>query len=165
MPRDRNGEIIDVYEYVAGRPQLITTGVGSRDFTGGGELFSLLSDPQNIGLESVSADGTDVYFSTYESLVDQDVNGAFVKFYDARTGGGFPSEPDAAALRGGRRVPRRRQLAAAAADGRHRRQPRLRRQLRTEEGKKKKKHKKKGEEEEEQAQWSREAQPWLTSDG
>jgi hypothetical protein len=93
VPRDRNGEIIDVYEYVAGRPQLITSGVGSRDFTGGGELFNLLGDPQNIGLESVSADGTDVFFSTYESLVDQDVNGAFVKFYDARTNGGFPSEP------------------------------------------------------------------------
>lgn len=93
VPRDRNGEIIDVYEYVAGRPQLITSGVGSRDFTGGGELFSLIGDPQNIGLESVSADGTDVIFSTYESLVDQDVNGAFVKFYDARTNGGFHSEP------------------------------------------------------------------------
>ena len=26
-------------------------------------------------------------------MVDQDVNGAFVKFYDARTNGGFPSEP------------------------------------------------------------------------
>jgi hypothetical protein len=93
VPRDRNGEITDIYEYVDGRPQLITSGVGSRDFTGGGELYKLTERPQYIGLESVSRNGADVFFTTYETLVDSDLNGAFVKFYDARAGGGFPEDP------------------------------------------------------------------------
>jgi hypothetical protein len=46
-----------------------------------------------VGLEAVSADGTDVYFSTFDTLVPQDQNGEFIKFYDARTGGGFPFQP------------------------------------------------------------------------
>ena len=46
--------------------------------------------PHSIGLEAVSANGTDVYFSTFDTLVAQDHNGQFLKFYDARTGGGFP---------------------------------------------------------------------------
>jgi hypothetical protein len=85
--QDTNG-ITDVYEYVAGRPQLITAGNGSRDFTGGGTA-SVLLPGVFTGLEAVSADGVDVYFSTYDTLVPQDENGAFVKFYDARTNGGF----------------------------------------------------------------------------
>jgi hypothetical protein len=92
VPRDTNGAILDVYEYVGGRPQLITSGIGSRDFTGGGKTISLLFPGVNIGLEAVSHDGVDVYFSTFETLVTQDQNGAFVKFYDARTGGGFTDD-------------------------------------------------------------------------
>ena len=42
----------------------------------------------------------------------QDHNGLFLKFYDARAGGGFPAPAAAAALRRRRRVPRRRQPAA-----------------------------------------------------
>ena len=38
----------------------------------------------------VSPNGVDVYIATYDTLVPQDENGAFLKFYDARTGGGFP---------------------------------------------------------------------------
>jgi hypothetical protein len=93
VPRDNNGEIIDVYEYVGGRPQLISSGFGARDFTGGG-VYAILSTPEFIGLEGVSRDGSDVYFTTFDTLVAQDRNGATVKFYDARTGGGFapPSE-------------------------------------------------------------------------
>jgi hypothetical protein len=96
VPRDKNGNIIDVYEYVDGRPQLITTGVGSRDFTGESEVLSIFTIPEHIGLEAVSRDGRDVYFSTYETLVSEDQNGSFVKFYDARTGGGFPADRDLA---------------------------------------------------------------------
>ena len=33
-------------------------------------------------------------FSTFESLVPEDVNGSFLKMYDARTGGGFDFNPD-----------------------------------------------------------------------
>jgi len=93
VARDRDGRIIDVYEYVGGRPQLITSGVGSRDFTGGGALVEFGSVTEHTGLEAVSADGADVYFSTFDTLVPQDQNGPYVKFYDARTGGGFAAEP------------------------------------------------------------------------
>jgi hypothetical protein len=81
VPQDTNG-LTDVYEFVEGRPQLITAGTGAAD-TRHGE--------SPAGLEAVSADGVNVYFSTYDTLVEQDHNGQFLKFYDARTGGGFPS--------------------------------------------------------------------------
>jgi hypothetical protein len=93
VPRDQDGKISDVYEYVAGRPQLITSGLGARDFTGGSSVISLFATPEYTGLEAVSHDGTDVYFSTFETLVGRDHNGQFVKFYDARTGGGFDESP------------------------------------------------------------------------
>ena len=50
----------------------------------------------SVGFEGVSANGLDAYFSTYETLVGQDQNGEYLKFYDARTGGGFPYVPPAA---------------------------------------------------------------------
>ena len=77
----------DIYEFVGGRPQLITTGTGETHVAGG-VLSALLNPP---GLVGVSAGGTDVYFSTYDTLPSQDHNGLFLKFYDARTGGGFPA--------------------------------------------------------------------------
>lgn len=77
--RDANG-ITDVYEYVGGRPQLISTGTGN----------DAGSAERPIGLVGVSADGINVFISTFETLVGQDENGAFLKFYDARTNGGFP---------------------------------------------------------------------------
>ncbi|HEY5051812.1 MAG TPA: hypothetical protein VII45_00205 [Solirubrobacterales bacterium] len=95
VPRDTDGAIIDVYEYVGGRPQLITAGFGARDFTGGGGLVSFFgSGGEFTGLEGVSRDGSDVFFSTFDTLVPQDRNGVQVKFYDARTGGGFAPPPE-----------------------------------------------------------------------
>jgi hypothetical protein len=76
IPRDADG-LLDVYEFIGGRSQLLSTGVAAQ------------GDPSS-GLVGVSADGIDVYFSTLETLVPQDANGPFLKFYDARTGGGFP---------------------------------------------------------------------------
>jgi hypothetical protein len=93
VPRDKNGEITDVYEYVDGRPQLISSGLAPRDFTGEREILSLFASPQTTGLESVSRDGVDVFFSTFDTLVREDHNGIFVKFYDARTNGGFAQPP------------------------------------------------------------------------
>jgi hypothetical protein len=79
VPQDTDG-IIDVYEFVDGRPQLISTGTGEVENEGfKGE----------IGLVGVSLDGTDAYFSTHETLVQEDENGSYLKFYDARTSGGF----------------------------------------------------------------------------
>jgi hypothetical protein len=95
IPRDTN-DGIDVYEYVAGRPQLITpgTGVASPGSPGGNSRIA-------PGLIGVSADGTDVYFSTLDPLIPEDHNGNFLRFYDARTNGGFPrpapAQPCAAA--------------------------------------------------------------------
>ena len=79
----------DVYEYVEGRPQLITLGTGDTRAPGG----HLRQTRRRTGLAGVSADGTDVFFSTYDTLVRQDRNGLFLKFYDARSGGGFPAPP------------------------------------------------------------------------
>ena len=116
MPFDTNGKV-DVYEYTEGRPQLISSGTASTDTWGGGLL---IYPAMTVGLEGVSADGVDVYFSTFETLVPQDHNGEFIKFYDARTGGGFPFQAAAAALQSRRRVPRRRQRRARLAAGRDR---------------------------------------------
>jgi hypothetical protein len=89
VPFDTNG-LRDVYEYVEGRPQLISSGVANQDTWGGGLL---IYPAMTTGLEGVSADGVDVYFSTFDTLVPEDENGEFIKFYDARTGGGFPFSP------------------------------------------------------------------------
>src|SRR5207342_3051476 len=70
----------------------ITTGTQSRDFSGGGNV-QFIFVPEHIGLEGVSADGRDVYFTTFDTLVPQDQNGSFVKIYDARSGGGFEPAP------------------------------------------------------------------------
>jgi len=88
-PRDSN-RVLDVYEYVKGRAQLISPGVGdsTRDSTQTGLAFRM-----KPGLVSVSGDGTDVYFATYETLVGQDRNGSELKIYDARANGGIPFTP------------------------------------------------------------------------
>ncbi len=104
-------EAEDVYEYVEGRPQLITPGTGDTSQPLGGALgFGAVG-----GLIGVSADGRDVYFGTYQTLVPSDHNGLFFKVYDARSGGGFPANPPAASVYRRRRVPRRR-LRSSRAD-------------------------------------------------
>ena len=97
VPQDTN-EGVDVYEYVGGRPQLITPGTGtatvatSSNNVGGG-IPNPVAEAEHAGLVSVSADGSDVYFSTFDVLLPEDHNGNFYKFYDARTNGGFPLPP------------------------------------------------------------------------
>jgi hypothetical protein len=86
-PRDSN-HAQDVYEFVDTRPQLITTGTG----TAPGQAAGIV-DNSLPGLYGVSGDGTDVYFGTFDRLVGQDRNGQQLKFYDARTNGGFPFVP------------------------------------------------------------------------
>ena len=82
---------LDVYEYVEGRPQLITTGTGSSQSQLGG--FGGSGNKGAEGLAGVSADGIDAYFSSRDILVPQNHNGPFLAFYDARIDGGFPYEP------------------------------------------------------------------------
>ena len=83
VPRDTD-QGTDVYEFVDGAPHLITPGTGTAANAGREEA---------PGLIGVSANGTDVYFSTFDSLISEDHNGNFFKFYDARTDGGFPQPP------------------------------------------------------------------------
>jgi hypothetical protein len=88
-PRDTN-QARDVYEYVDGKPQLITTGTGPQS----SEASDKLTAESVSGLYGVSADGVDVYFGTIETLVGQDRNGGGqLRFYDARTNGGFSFVP------------------------------------------------------------------------
>ncbi len=91
VPQDTD-RIRDVYEYIDGRPQLISSGTGSKEsgLTISGTGLS------RVGLVGVSANGTDAYFSTYDTLVARDRNGSALKFYDARIDGGFPESPPAA---------------------------------------------------------------------
>jgi hypothetical protein len=83
VPEDINAKLRDVYEFVDNRPQLISSGSAPTDTDLG----------RPLGLIGVTRSGTDVFFTTHDSLVGQDLNGPFMKFYDARTGGGFPFKP------------------------------------------------------------------------
>jgi hypothetical protein len=74
--RDSN-EKKDAYEWENGAQQLISTGNSAGD-------SSLLS---------VSSDGADALFFTRQKLVPEDQNGASVRLYAAREGGGFPFGP------------------------------------------------------------------------
>jgi len=64
----------DVYEWSGDDPQLISSGTG----------------PFDSALLTASADGTDVFFFTHDNLATgEDRNGAQMRIYDAREGGGF----------------------------------------------------------------------------
>ncbi len=83
---DTNG-LVDVYEFVGGRPQLISSGTAQTDLLPGNHFYP----GEYAGVEAISHDGTDIFFSTYDTLAPaEDFNGQFIKFYDARTNGGFP---------------------------------------------------------------------------
>ncbi len=93
VPQDTDG-LIDVYEFVEGHAQLISSGTSATDE--GPVSFAGPPALSTAGLVGVSTNGTDVYFSTLDTLVGQDRNGSQLKFYDARTDGGFPySSPPA----------------------------------------------------------------------
>jgi hypothetical protein len=85
VPRDTDG-LRDVYEYAEGRAQLISSGTSGK---GAQKVFGLEIPLFVAGLVGVSRDGTDAYFTTFSTLVPQDKNGNFLKFYDARSSGGF----------------------------------------------------------------------------
>jgi hypothetical protein len=89
VDRDTN-RLVDVYEFVDGRPYLISSGTGQLDYFPGSYVHPDLF----TGVEAISRDGVDIYFSTFDTLVSQDHIGSFIKFYDARTNGGFPPEPE-----------------------------------------------------------------------
>jgi hypothetical protein len=75
VPGDVNGKV-DLYEYEDGHVYLISSGTSAED--------SRFMD--------ASADGRDVFFSTFSRLVGQDIDESR-DIYDARVGGGFPFTP------------------------------------------------------------------------
>ncbi len=79
VPQDVNGEA-NVYEWHDGRLSLISDGTG----------------PAGAEFVDASADGSNVFFTTYDQLVPQDTND-FLDLYDARIGGGFPAPGQAPA--------------------------------------------------------------------
>jgi hypothetical protein len=84
VPRDLNNRQ-DVYQWEPDHPPLGTC----NESNGCLELISTGSSPFDSSLLGTSADGTDAFFFTKETLVRQDQNGNLVKLYDARAGGGF----------------------------------------------------------------------------
>lgn len=82
LPTDTNG-LRDVYEYEGGQVRSISTGTSTHQ--------SLFYD--------ASQTGSDVFFSTGQQLVPQDVDSA-EDIYDARVGGGFPFSAPAPACVG-----------------------------------------------------------------
>jgi hypothetical protein len=76
--RDTN-ERKDAYEWKNGATQLISMGIGQYD----------------SGMLSVSADGTNAFFFTRDTLVHKDSNGTRIKLYTARENGGFVFTPPA----------------------------------------------------------------------
>ena len=106
----------DVYEWepeasAPAAPRARPSAQASGDCLG---LISTGSSPFNSSLLGVSANGTDAYFFTRDTLAPQDENGELVKIYDAREDGGFFVTPEPPSLQGLGRVPRRRQPAAGA---------------------------------------------------
>ena len=87
VPQDTDG-LRDVYEYVEGHAQLISSGTSTKEE--GGSLFSEAQNFSGLAWWASAPKGTNVYFSTYDTLVGQDQNVDELKFYDARTDGGFP---------------------------------------------------------------------------
>jgi hypothetical protein len=92
VPQDTDG-LRDTYEYTEGHAQLISSGTAAIDRVKKGSEMVLGIDHElfTAGLVGVSPDGSNAYFSTYDRLVEQDHNGKQLRFYDARTGGGFPA--------------------------------------------------------------------------
>jgi hypothetical protein len=79
VDRDADG-VKDTYEYVNGRPYLIS---GGAELQEGSSIFA-------TGLIGVTADGVNAFFSTRQTFVGQDENGPAWKIYDARINGGIP---------------------------------------------------------------------------
>jgi hypothetical protein len=83
----------DVYEWeTPGTGNCVASNSNPNYFAFTGNCLSLIStgsSPHDSGLLSASADGTDVYFFTHDTLAHEDLNGPVTKIYDARVKGGF----------------------------------------------------------------------------
>ena len=95
MPRDTNGAQ-DLYEWEAPGEGGCSAASASFHAQNGGCLFLISTgqSPEESEFWDASADGSDVFFTTAQSLLARDPG--LVDLYDARVGGGF-AEPAAAA--------------------------------------------------------------------
>jgi hypothetical protein len=84
VPRDTNG-LLDVYVWEAGRAELISGGVSTR----------------NSELVDNSENGNDVFFSTADDLVPRDIDHGAKDIYDARVQGGLVERDGAVECQGG----------------------------------------------------------------
>ena len=103
VDRDLNNEL-DAYQWESGK---------------GTELISTGTSSGASSLAGVSADGTDAFFFTHDTLVPEDENGSRVKVYDARAFGGLSDRPAAGPLQRLRRVSWPRQSGTAFALHQH----------------------------------------------
>ena len=89
---DSNGRK-DVYEWeTPGTGSCVADNANPSFYAFTGDCLSLVSagsSPHDSSLLSASADATDVYFFTHDSLGHEDLNGPVTKIYDARVDGGF----------------------------------------------------------------------------
>jgi hypothetical protein len=95
--RDTNNQL-DAYEWDSQHPNN-AAGACQRP-NGCMELISSGKSRSESGLLTVSADGTDAFFFTRETLAANDDNGSLMKLYTARENGGFfevPPQPSCAA--------------------------------------------------------------------
>lgn len=90
--RDVNGEE-DVYQWEApGTGSCTASSLTYHEASGGCvDLISTGQNPEGSEFVDSSADGEDVFFKTYQSLVNQDPHR--LDIYDARVGGGFAGLP------------------------------------------------------------------------
>jgi sugar lactone lactonase YvrE len=88
VSRDTNG-VEDAYQWQSAGSGSCTTASLTYQSSSSGcvDLISSGQSPQGSGFVDSSADGRDVFFKTYESLVGQDPG--LRDIYDARVGGGF----------------------------------------------------------------------------
>lgn len=77
LPSDTNGRL-DVYEWLDGELHLISTG----------------TSPLDSEFAGATDDGSEVYFTTNDSLVPQDVDAGIGDLYVAKVGGGFAAASD-----------------------------------------------------------------------
>ena len=93
---DSNGRK-DVYEWEPpGIGNCVADSTNPNYFAFTGNCLSLISagsSPHDSALLSASADGTDAYFFTHDTLAHEDLNGPVTKIYDARVDGGFFDVP------------------------------------------------------------------------
>ena len=125
VPRDRNGDIIDVYEYVGGRPQLITPGGGPATSPAAPKSSSIAGIPAahrpRVGQPRRQRR---LLLHLRDARHRRTTTASSSSSTTPARAAASPTAQPIRTLRRRRRVPRRRQLAPPPAVDRHRRRAR-----------------------------------------